>query len=129
MQIHENIRFIRQLKGWSQEEMANKLYMSLNGYGSIERGETDVRLSRLEKIANIFEISLLQLFGLNEKNVFNSNNNTGDNVQNQYWCNGSPKKKELEHELEKCILQNKNYEKEIVYLNEIIALMKNQNMV
>ncbi len=78
MQVLENIRFIRQLKGWSQEDMAEKLDMSLNGYGSIERGDTDVQLSRLEKIANTFEISLLQLFNLNEKSIFNQTNNTSE---------------------------------------------------
>lgn len=48
MSVHEKIRLVRQLKGWSQEDVANKLGMSPNGYGSIERGETDVNLSRLE---------------------------------------------------------------------------------
>jgi transcriptional regulator with XRE-family HTH domain len=31
MKLHEKIKFIRQLKGWSQEEIANKLEISVNG--------------------------------------------------------------------------------------------------
>jgi transcriptional regulator with XRE-family HTH domain len=54
MKVHEKIRFMRQSKGWSQEDMADKLNLSVNGYANIERGETDVQLSRLEKIAESF---------------------------------------------------------------------------
>ena len=123
MQIHENIKFIRQLKGWSQEEMADKLGMSLNGYGSIERGETDVQLSRLENIASVFELNLLQLLGLNEKNIFNS---TGENsTQNQYWYNNSSEtEKDLKYKLDESILQNEQYQKEIAYLKQEIAYLK-----
>jgi len=52
-------------KGWSQEDMADKLDMSVNGYANIERGETDVQVSRLEKIAETFGIELAEL---NNKN-------------------------------------------------------------
>ena len=65
MQLYEKIRTIRQLKGWSQEEIAHRLDMSVSGYGSIERGDTDVNLSRLEDIAGIFEVDLAELFNLN----------------------------------------------------------------
>ncbi len=106
--------------------MADKLGMSLNGYGSIERGETDVQLSRLENIARVFEIKLLELFYLNEKNVFNLTHNNGENsIQNQYCYNSSSEaEKNLTHKLDKAILQNEKYEKEISYLKEIIELTK-----
>jgi transcriptional regulator with XRE-family HTH domain len=35
---------MRQLKEFSQEDMAEKLGLSLNGYANIERGETDVQM-------------------------------------------------------------------------------------
>jgi transcriptional regulator with XRE-family HTH domain len=38
--------------------VAEKLDMSVNGYGDIERGETDVNLSRLEQLADLFEMTL-----------------------------------------------------------------------
>ncbi|MDG2946910.1 helix-turn-helix domain-containing protein [Bisgaard Taxon 10/6] len=37
MNINEKIRRIRESKEWSQEQMAEKLNMSLNGYAKIER--------------------------------------------------------------------------------------------
>ena len=79
MKVCEKIHFLRQLKGWSQEEMADKLEMSTNGYAKIERGETDLPLSRLEQIAKVFEIELVELFSFGEKNVFYV---TGDNISN-----------------------------------------------
>jgi len=36
MKVHEKIRFMRQSKGCSQEEMADKLDMSVNGYANID---------------------------------------------------------------------------------------------
>ncbi len=46
MEIQEKIRLMRNSKNWSQEEVANKLGMSINGYTNIEHGETDLQLSR-----------------------------------------------------------------------------------
>lgn len=81
MSVHEKIRLVRQAKGFTQEEVADKLKMSVNGYGDIERGETDISLSRLEQIAKLFEMSLSQLFSLDEKNIF-TNNGTQQHSQN-----------------------------------------------
>lgn len=71
MEVHEKIRVLRSLKNLSQEEMANKLGISTHAYAKIERGETDVNLSRLQEIAQVLTMDLAQLFGLNEKNIFN----------------------------------------------------------
>ena len=86
MAVHEKIKFIRQLKGWSQEEMAEKLAMSVNGYGSIERGETNVNLSRLEQIAKLFGMELSELVALNEKSVFYMSGSNSTGQINQEHC-------------------------------------------
>lgn len=62
MQVHEKIKLLRQMWGWSQEEMAHKMEMSTNGYGSIERGETDLSLSRMQQIARVLNIDVTNLF-------------------------------------------------------------------
>lgn len=71
MSVHEKISFIRQLKGWSQEEVAHKLEMSTNGYESIERGDTDVNLSRLKQIAEVFDRRLSDLVEAENNQVVN----------------------------------------------------------
>ena len=57
--------------------------MSTNRYGDIERGATDINLSRLEQISQLFDMELSELIDLNEKNVFNilGTQNTGIRTQ------------------------------------------------
>ncbi|QJD96772.1 helix-turn-helix transcriptional regulator [Mucilaginibacter robiniae] len=62
--VGTNIRTLRHQRGWSQEYMANRLGISIPAFSKIETGITDVNLSRLEQIATIFEISVVQLLGL-----------------------------------------------------------------
>ncbi len=120
MNVSDKIRFMRRLKGWSQEEMAEKLEMSPNGYANIERGETDVQISRLEQIAKIFGMDLTELMSFGERNILYF---FGDNNQHVLQAlNASPET--LMIELQKCqaLLQQKD--KEIQYLKEIIDLLK-----
>jgi transcriptional regulator with XRE-family HTH domain len=67
MKVNEKIRFFRKLNGWSQEEVAIKLNMSPNGYGNIERGDTDMPLSRLSQIAQLFGVEEADFFTATEK--------------------------------------------------------------
>lgn len=69
MNINEKIRKIRETKAWSQEQMAEKLNMSLNGYAKIERGETKLYLDKLEQIAQILDIDIVELIQSGEKNI------------------------------------------------------------
>ena len=59
--IHLNIRSLREKNGLTQEQVADFLNMSVNGYGDIERGETDIKFSRLVQIADLFNIPLAVL--------------------------------------------------------------------
>jgi transcriptional regulator with XRE-family HTH domain len=133
MEVHEKIKLMRQLKNWSQEEMASRLGMSISGYGSIERGETKINLQRLEEIASIFNISLLELINLNEKNVQNNIVNDNHVVHLSQISSTSLSLVELQHEIEKLklMIQNKDDKissliEEISHLKEIIELMKKQ---
>lgn len=143
MSVHKKIRFVRKAKGLSQDAMAEKLGICLNCYGSLERGETDIKWSRLEQIAVVFNMSLAQLVGLDEKAVFNSTgasgNGTigtihGDTVHNQNYCTISscPEGLQLKTALEKQVLINVQKDKEISLqqekisdLNRIILLLEN----
>ncbi|WP_158826526.1 helix-turn-helix domain-containing protein [Mucilaginibacter lacusdianchii] len=62
--VGNNIRTLRHQRGWSQEDVATRLGISIPAFSKIETGITDVNLSRLEQIATIFEISVVQLVGL-----------------------------------------------------------------
>lgn len=69
MNINEKIRRIRESKEWSQEQMAEKLNMSLNGYAKIERGESKIYLDKLEQIAQVFDIDVVELMQSDGKNI------------------------------------------------------------
>jgi transcriptional regulator with XRE-family HTH domain len=64
--LGKNIRLLRQKKGWSQGDAAKKLDISIPAFSKIETGFTDINLSRLEQVASLFEMSAVDLLGLNE---------------------------------------------------------------
>jgi len=55
------IRKFRITKGWDQAIIAAKLDITRSSYSKIESGSTDVNLSRLEQIAFILDVKLIQL--------------------------------------------------------------------
>ncbi len=59
--IGKNIRLLRQKKGWSQGEVAKQLNISIPAFSKIETGITDINVSRLEQIANLFQVSTVDL--------------------------------------------------------------------
>jgi transcriptional regulator with XRE-family HTH domain len=125
MKIHEKIKLMRESKDWSQEEMAMKLNMSLNGYSKIERGETKAYISKLEQIADILGVDLVELLAFGDGHVIlisDSNNSP---------CNVIGSSAEIAFEMQKLqmTIHHKNeiiefQKREIARLDEIIALMK-----
>lgn len=133
MELPKKLKLIRSVKNWTQEEVAGKLGISTQAYAKIERGETDINFSRLQQIAEIMEIGLSQLFGLDEKNVFNLADT--HNTQGDHWYVNSFSINQIEckHELEKANLIIEEREREIDYLKQqvndlrdIINLLKKQ---
>jgi len=120
MKINDKVRFMRKERNWTQEAMAEKLGITVNSYSNIERGITDIQNSRLEQIANIFEIDLLDLYNFAEKAVNCSmGDNNNQNIQNLIFSQEA-----TTFELQKMQLLVQQQTKEISYLKEIIELMK-----
>jgi len=73
---------MREARNWSQEEMAVRLSMSTNGYAKIERAETKAHIPKLEKIAELFGVDLIELMSFGEKHIcpISDNPNYGCNV-------------------------------------------------
>ena len=67
--LHDKIRTLRELRHWSQEEMAERILMSKNGYAKIERGESKPNLDRLTQIAQAFDMDLVELINISEKGL------------------------------------------------------------
>jgi transcriptional regulator with XRE-family HTH domain len=71
--VYKNIKKIRELKGLTREHIADELKMSTSGYGKIERGEVDLTISKLMKIAKILDVSVEFIFKFDVSNFFTQN--------------------------------------------------------
>lgn len=61
-QIGAKIRIHRTSKHWTQERLAELSNTTASYIGQLERGEKDVRISTLEKVAHALDMSVNQLF-------------------------------------------------------------------
>ncbi len=54
----KNLRYLRKLRGWTQEEFANKLKIKRSLVGAYEEERAEPRLDVMESICHIFKLSL-----------------------------------------------------------------------
>lgn len=134
MAVNDKIRMMRELHQWSQEDMAERMNMSVNGYAKIERGETKLHLDKLEKIAQVFDIDVLELMAT-DNGLVCLVNESGHLLHNSTYYGSS---EQLSHEIEKLklqlshqtdILNQKNAllsqkDNEINALKDVVALLK-----
>lgn len=80
LKIGENIRKIRELKGFSQEYMASKLDVSQRTYSSIESQNNKIDAKRLKAIAKILEVNVLDILTFNDKAFFNNTHFTQSSI-------------------------------------------------
>ncbi|AWY20483.1 helix-turn-helix domain-containing protein [Moraxella bovis] len=128
MKTHEKIRELRENLDWSQEKMAEQLHMSANGYAKIERGETKLKLDKLEQIAQIFNIDIAEL--LSDKGIFVMMNENSDNNKANYY-NNNPISLVAEIEKLNAIIEQKDLllsekERQIQMLNDFIKTLKGE---
>ncbi len=130
MKINEKIRTLREINNLTQEDMAKQLHMSTTGYANYERGEAKIHFQRLEQIADVLGMSVVDLVSFGEKNsVFCL---VGENtINNAVSVIGSSGNTELAHEVSKLQLQlshsqeiNQRQQQEISQLKEMIELLK-----
>lgn len=70
--ISENIRTIREMKNLTRDFVAGEMEMTTSGYGKIERGEIDITISKISRLAAIFEISIYDLLFFDVSYFFNN---------------------------------------------------------
>lgn len=106
-QVSENIKRFRELKNLTREQLADKLEMSLSGYSKLERGEVDITINRLYKIAKALETDVSQILNFDASQIFNvTNNNNVSGVGVKEYHNYSDQYKDkyikmLEDEIER----------------------------
>lgn len=66
------IRQLRELKGYSQEVLAAELGITKRAYSKLERGDTQLTVTRLYEISNILGMSPRDVLGFEAANVYNN---------------------------------------------------------
>ncbi len=122
--IGEKIRHFRDLKGYSQEYMAQKLNISTKTYNSLETEKTKVSLEKVQKIAKLLGIDYLELLSYGEKIT---QINTGDIEGNNNQVNVLNTNKDLTHEIEKLHLQLSHKDEKIADLTSKISDLEKIN--
>ncbi len=59
--VGKNIRRLRQKRGWTLVQIAEKVQVSVPAFSKIETGPTDINMSRLKQLADIFGVSILDI--------------------------------------------------------------------
>lgn len=127
MEINEKVRTLREIKRFSQEEMAAKLGMSVNGYAKIERGKRRLDIPKLEQIAAVFGMDVADLITADTDTIYVARQNrlkdfqdlkqsvvcliNQDSPNHHTYYNGA---EELLHEI-------KNLKQELAYQQELMS--------
>ena len=133
MKINEKIRQLREQHQLSQENMADKLGMSVTGYAKIERGEVRSNLPRLEQISEVFDMDICELlsYGEHEKVYFNNSVTESTNSNNFLFAVGNDNLEKAIQQLQ-LIISHKDEllaqkDKIILGLEREIALLRNMH--
>lgn len=72
---------MRNFKGFTQKQIAQELCMGITAYNRREKGEVSININQWEKLAEILDVPLREIFEPDEKQVFICNDNTSVNYQ------------------------------------------------
>ena len=90
----EKIRMIRELRGFSQENVAAKLGIAQNAYSRIENNQTKLEAGMLTKIAEVLEVSPMDILS-SQPAIINFQSNKGTQQSFGYVENVISGQKEL----------------------------------
>lgn len=72
MSLSKTIKFMRLYNNLTQEEVSVALNISQNAYGNIERGDTNLTVSKLKQISSLFGLKITELIEISENNIIES---------------------------------------------------------
>ena len=65
----KRVKQLRKLKAWTQEELGDRADIDYKYMGAIERGEKNLTINNIEKIAKAFRIKPFKLFLFSSKEL------------------------------------------------------------
>jgi transcriptional regulator with XRE-family HTH domain len=79
MNNKEKLIEMRNLRGFTQKDIAEKLNMEVSGYSRRETGDTKIRINEWMKLAKILNVPLEDIYEEDEKQSLNFNDNATGN--------------------------------------------------
>ena len=74
IELGENIRKIRELKGFSQQNLADEIKVDQKTISRIEKGELSPKFETLVSISKVLSVNISQILSFNESMIFNNYN-------------------------------------------------------
>lgn len=112
IELGENVRKIRELKGFSQQNLADEIKVDQKTISRIEKGDLSPKFETLVAISKALSINISQLLAFNESLIFNNYNQYQQGGNYNAYINTEIEKVE---ELYKQLLKEKD---------EVIELLK-----
>ena len=98
--------------------------MSKNGYGDLERGDSDIKLSKLQQLADIFEMDLPELVDLGDKGTLNINFTKQGKNYNVYLGSSTSELEKQRLTIEFQVKEIENLKVQIAQLQKINDLLE-----
>lgn len=131
MNIGDKIRKVRELKGYKQEYVADKLGLSVTAYGNIERNDASLTFDRLEEIANVLEVTVQDILNIPEQFNVHSIVNS-QQIGFNHYDNYTDNRTQAENEIEAYKVALENLQKEVEYLRQqnsmLLEIVKNKSI-
>jgi transcriptional regulator with XRE-family HTH domain len=81
--IGKNIRQLRHKNNWSQAQVAKQLEISIPAFSKIETGLTDINITRLHQISDLFKVPITAILLKEGENPQSANLEELDNLKNK----------------------------------------------
>lgn len=107
------IKLLREAKGYSQSYMAQKLRITQQAYSAMENTPENMSLKRLHDLADLLQVEIVTLLGLEHKDAQHNFNQQGGNEKNGM-------------NIYKTSLKDDLYKRLIEQLTEEIVFLKSQ---
>lgn len=122
--IGNNIRIIREMKGFTQEYVATLLNMSQNNYSKIENGKNKINIDFLSQLGTVLEVEPIAFLESPDSFIQHNNNQSGGNAKivKNIINNISEEFYEQQIKNMQSIFQNQLHEIRTIYENQIKIL-------
>lgn len=120
-EILQQIKDLRNVKGFSHEYMANELNISTSAYRKIESSETKLTVERLFQISEILQTPIAKILGAKTSAVYYQNNYDGGTFNGNSYDIETYYHQENKETTQKLI---QTLEQEIAHLREDIVFLR-----